>query len=58
MYEKIGLKNGDILKTINGNSLGDISQAMKLFERLKEERSITLTLERSKQQKVYRYQIR
>jgi general secretion pathway protein C len=58
LYEKIGLKNGDILKTINGNSLGDISQALKLFEQLKQERSIGLVLERDKQDREFKYQIR
>ncbi len=58
LYEKIGLKNGDILKSINGNSLGDISQAMKLFEQLKQERSINLVLEREKQNREFKYTIR
>ncbi len=58
LYEKIGLKNGDILKSINGNGLGDISQAMKLFEQLKQERSISLVLERDKQEREFRYTIR
>lgn len=58
LYEKIGLKNGDILKSINGNGLGDISQALKLFEQLKQERSITLTLERDKQDREFKYTIR
>ena len=58
LYEKLGLKNGDILKSINGNSLGDLSQAMKLFEQLKQERSISVMLERDKQDKEFRYQIR
>jgi type II secretion system protein C len=58
LYEKLGLKNGDILKSINGNSLGDISQAMKLFEQLKQERSINLVLEREKQDRDFKYTIR
>ncbi len=58
LYEKIGLKNGDILKAINGNSLGDISQALKLFEQLKQERSINLVLEREKQDREFKYTIR
>lgn len=57
LYEKINLKNGDILKEINGNNLGDISQAVKLFEKLKEERSIVLKLERNKVSKTIRYEI-
>ena len=58
LYEKIGLKNGDILKSINGNSLADITQALKLFEQLKQERSINLTLEREKQDREFKYTIR
>jgi general secretion pathway protein C len=58
LYEKVGLRNGDILKTINGNNLGDISQALKLFEQLKEERSINLMLERDKQDREFKYTIR
>lgn len=58
LYEKVGLRNGDILKTINGNNLGDISQALKLFEQLKQERSIQLLLERDKQDREFKYTIR
>lgn len=58
LFQKIGLLNGDILKTINDSSLSDITQAMKIFERLKQERSLTLTLERNKEEKQFRYQIR
>ncbi|MCB0355071.1 MAG: hypothetical protein KDD64_16175, partial [Bdellovibrionales bacterium] len=58
LYEKIGLKNGDILKTINGKNLGDISEAMKLFENLRKERSLTLVLERNRKESTFAYSIR
>jgi general secretion pathway protein C len=58
MFEKIGLKNGDILKNINGNNLGDRSQAMKLFEQLREERNLTLELERNRTPQTFFYKIR
>ncbi len=58
LYEKIGLMNGDILKELNGTSLGDVSQAIKLFEKLKEEKDITLKLERGRENKVIHYAIR
>lgn len=58
IYEKIGLQNGDILKTINGNDMGDMTQALKLFETLKSERSISLTLERAQETKTFNYQIK
>ncbi len=58
LFEKIGLMNGDILKSINGNSLADFTQAMSLFQKLKEERSINITMERNNQDREFKYQIR
>lgn len=58
LFEKIGLQNGDVLKSVNGNSLADLSQAMQLFQKLKEERSIDLALERNMVEKQFKYQIR
>ena len=58
LFEKIGLRNGDVLKSVNGNSLGDLSQAMQLFQKLKDERSISVVLERNLQEQEFRYQIR
>ena len=58
LYEKVGLQNGDILKEINGTSLSDITQAVKLFERLKSEKNITLKLERQREDKTLLYEIR
>lgn len=58
LYEKIGLRNGDVLKSVNGNSMADLSQAMQLFEKLKSERSISLTIERNREDKEFKYQIR
>ncbi len=58
LFEKIGLQNGDILKTVNGNSLADLSQAMQLFQKLKEERSISVVMERNATEKEFRYTIR
>ena len=47
LYEKIGLKNGDILTSVNENSLSDPTQALKLFEQLKTEREIKVAIERN-----------
>jgi general secretion pathway protein C len=58
LYEKVGLQNGDILKTINGNSLSDMSQAMRLFEMLKQEKSLSVSLERNREEKEFKYQIK
>lgn len=58
MYEKLGLKNGDIILSVNENSLSDPAQALKLFEQLKNERSIGVRLERNGQNMDMRYNIR
>jgi len=58
MFEKIGLRNGDILKSVNGSNLGDITQAMKLFEQLKQERNLSVKLEREMEEKEFRYEIK
>ncbi|MDZ4785108.1 MAG: type II secretion system protein N [bacterium] len=58
LYTKIGLKNGDIMMSINGKSLADLSEAIKLFETLKEERSFTLALERNRETREFKYEVR
>ncbi len=58
LYQKLGLKNGDILKSVNDNSLSDPSQALKIFDQLKTERSISVRVERAGQEMSLQYQIR
>ncbi|MGI6680999.1 MAG: type II secretion system protein N [Bdellovibrionota bacterium] len=58
IFEKVGLKNGDILKNINGKQLGDFSKAMGLFEELKNETSLSINLERNKEEMNLHYKIR
>lgn len=57
LYQKLGLKNGDILLSVNGNSLSDPTQALKLFEQLKTERSISVDVERGGVEKKINYSI-
>jgi len=58
LYEKLGLKNGDIVKSINGSSIADTTQALKLFETLKNERSIDVVLERGGAERSFGYTIK
>lgn len=57
LYSKLGFQNGDILKSINNNNLTELSEAMKLFETLKQEREISVNLERGSETKEFRYRI-
>lgn len=57
LYQKLGLMNGDILLSVNGSSLSDPTQALKLFEQLKTERSIKVNVERGGVEKEIGYTI-
>lgn len=46
IYEKSGLRNGDIIKEINGVSLVDTAQAIKLLNSLRGENELDVRLER------------
>lgn len=58
LYEKLGLRNGDIVLAVNDNSLSDPTQALKLFEQLKTERSINVKVERNNEPVDLRYSVR
>jgi len=57
IFSKLGLRNGDILKSINGNNLDDFNQAVRLFEKLRAEKEISVTLERNSQTKEFKYKV-
>ena len=58
LYEKLGMKNGDIVLSVNDNSLADPAEALKLFEKLKTERAIGVLVERNGGQVELRYAIK
>jgi type II secretion system protein C len=57
-YEKLGLQNGDIITSVNETSLSDPTQALRIFEQLKNERNIGVKMERNGLQRDSRYSIR
>lgn len=56
LFEKLGLRRGDILKSLNGNTL-DIQSGMTLFNSLKSEASFQLEIERRGADKALSYDI-
>lgn len=56
LFEKLGLRRGDILKSINGNML-DIQSGLKLFNELKNESNFTLEVERRGAEQAFKYDI-
>ena len=55
MYSRLGLKEGDIILTINDIIIDNISKAMGLLNKLQSERQIALEVERDGQLKVLQY---
>ena len=57
-YERIGLKNGDVIQRINGVEVKDPQTFMQVFNQLKDESSITMDLMRNNQKESFSYEIR
>ncbi|HUE39319.1 MAG TPA: type II secretion system protein GspC [Candidatus Binatia bacterium] len=58
VFEKIGLKNGDIITRINGNELTDPARAMSMIQELRNEGRITVDVNRNRQPTTLSYEIR
>jgi general secretion pathway protein C len=58
LFDKIGLKNGDILKKINQIELNDPSRALSLMQELRNESELTVDIVRNRQPQTlsYRFQ--
>jgi general secretion pathway protein C len=58
IYEKIGLKNGDVIQKVNAQDVDDPGKFFQLYQGLKEEKSITIDLMRNGQRQTLNYEIR
>lgn len=58
LFDKIGLRNGDIIQRVNGNDISDPSKALGLFQQLRNERQITADIVRNKEEKTLSYSFR
>jgi len=57
LYEKLGLKNFDIIQKVNGQEIDSMEKAILLFTTLKNEREITINILRSNQPMSLSYHI-
>ncbi len=57
LFDKVGLRNGDIVQEINGRDLSDAAAALQMFQDLKNERQITVKAIRNKEPKTFSYGI-
>jgi len=58
IFEKLGLKNGDVVTGINGNELTDPARAMSLIQELRNEGHISVDVMRNRQPSSLKYEIR
>ena len=58
VFERIGLKNGDIVRRVNGVELTDPTKAITLFTELQNEGHIAVDLDRNQKPESFSYEIR
>ncbi len=58
IYEKIGIKNGDVIQKVNAQDVDDPGKFFQLYQGLKEEKSISIDLMRNGQRQTLNYEIR
>ena len=57
LYRSIGVRSGDVIKSVNGKAIDSPNKALELFEQLKASSSIQLEIERRGQPKQLNYAI-
>ena len=58
LYSHLGVRSGDILKSVNGEGITSPTKALELFEKLKSTESVTIDLERRGRKTTYEYLIK
>jgi len=57
LFDRIGLKNGDIIRSINGNEMTDPSKAMALLQELRDANNLDVDITRNQQPQKLTYSI-
>jgi type II secretory pathway component PulC len=57
-YEKIGLRNGDVLLRVNKRKLDDPAKLLSLYQEMRSKRHISVLLSRNGQDRTFNYDIR
>ena len=58
LFRKLGIKNGDVVHSVNGNELTSVTSAMKAYESLQNERNFSFEVTSRKKKKTYEYEVR
>lgn len=58
IYQKLGLRNGDVIQFVNGIKMDDPTKGLALFQALKNQSSFTIDLKRRNQKMTFSYDVR
>ena len=58
LFDKIGLKNGDIIRNVNGQAMNDPTRALALLEELRDSSDLTVAVTRNRKEKTINYTVR
>ena len=58
LFRSLGIRSGDILTSVNGESLNSLNKALGLFEQLRSSDNLSLSVQRRGQDKTLEYSIR
>ncbi|HYD48079.1 MAG TPA: type II secretion system protein GspC [Terriglobales bacterium] len=58
IFDRIGLRNGDIIHSVNGTEISDPAKGMALFQQLRGQSQFTVNITRNKEAKTLTYSIR
>ncbi len=57
LFSKLGLRNGDVIKGINGETISSPDQAIELYESLMEGGEVDVEIKRGRRSQNLRYEI-
>ena len=58
IFRRMGLRNGDVLKSVDGQAIHSVDDALKLYESLKSADSVSVVLQRRGTERTINYNIR
>ena len=58
LFRKLGIKNGDVVHSVNGHDLTSISSALSAFDSLQSEKNFNFEVTTRKKKKTYEYEVR
>ncbi len=58
IFRRMGLRNGDVLKAVDGQEIRTVDDALRLYERLKSSDNVAVQLQRRGSDRTINYNIR